>query len=263
MCNKEGYGKKAKEEEATAESDGYNSSEHDSEPESNNDETKEKKKVDGGKKRKRGKMIHTGCKATMVVNLIDERWHVAYFMADHNHDLVVKPSLKKFLRSHKGIPQQEKEFITLLHGCNLSTGRIMQLMNEMYGSAQMVPYEGKDVSSFRSKIRRGKKYKDMQEAIDRFREIQQEDPNFFCKVKLDDENRVESSSCGSAVQCSCLGLPISKVRAQFQPVEKPFNYVVSPVILQYDPKHNTCEYGVISGAKWRVSIRICMKTLVK
>lgn len=71
MCNKEGYGKKAKEEEATAESDGDKSSEHDSEPESNNDETKEKKKVDGGKKRKRGKMIHTGCKATMVVNLID------------------------------------------------------------------------------------------------------------------------------------------------------------------------------------------------
>jgi hypothetical protein len=66
-------------------------------------------------------MIHTGCKARMVVNLIDERWHVTYFMADHNHELVVKPSLKKFLRSHKGISRQEKEFITLLHGCNRTT----------------------------------------------------------------------------------------------------------------------------------------------
>jgi hypothetical protein len=113
-------------------------------------------------------------------------------MADHNHDLVAKPSLKKFLRSHKGIPQQEKQFITLLHGCNLTTGRIMQLMNELYGSAQIVPYIGKDISNFRSTIRRTEKFKDMQEAVDRFRDIQQEDPNFFCTVKLDDRDRVES-----------------------------------------------------------------------
>jgi hypothetical protein len=127
----------------------------------------------------------------MVVNLMDERWHVTYFMVDHNHDLVVKPCLKKFLRSHKGIPQQEKEFITLLHGCNLTTRRIIQLMNELYGSAQIVPYTGKDISNFRSTIRRTEKFKDMQEAVDRFRDIQQEDPNFFCTVKLDDRDRVE------------------------------------------------------------------------
>ena len=61
------------------------------------------------KKRKRKKIKHTGCKAKMVVKLIADKWHV------------IKPSLKKFLRSHKGIPKQEKDFIALLHGCNLST----------------------------------------------------------------------------------------------------------------------------------------------
>jgi hypothetical protein len=138
----------------------------------------------------------------MVVNLVDERWHVTYFMADHNHDLVAKPSLKKFLRSHKGIPQQEKEFITLLHGCNLTTRLIMQLMNELYGSAQIVPYIGKDINNFRSTIRRTEKFKDMQEAVDRFRYIQQEDPNFFCTVKLDDRDRVEA----------CFGLTVQQGR---------------------------------------------------
>ena len=49
----------------------------------------------------------------MVVKLIADKWHV------------IKLSLKKFLRSHKGIPKQEKDFIALLHGCNLSTGGIM------------------------------------------------------------------------------------------------------------------------------------------
>ena len=127
----------------------------------------------------------------MVIKLIADRWHVIYFAPDHNHDLVVKPSLKKFLRSHKGIPKEEKEFIALLHGCNLSTGRIMQLMNEFYSSAQLVPYEGKDVGNFRSTIRRTEKYKDVQETLDYFRELEQEDPEFFYKIKLDADHRVE------------------------------------------------------------------------
>ena len=87
----------------------------------------------------------------MVVKLIVDKWHV------------IKLSLKKFLRSHKGIPKQEKDFIALLHGCNLSIGRIMQLMNEFYGSAQLVSYEAKDVGNFHSTIQRMEKYKDMQE----------------------------------------------------------------------------------------------------
>jgi len=53
-----------------------------------------KKKLDGGKKRKREKRQHTDCKARMVVKLIADRWHVIYFALDHNHGLVVKPSLK-------------------------------------------------------------------------------------------------------------------------------------------------------------------------
>jgi hypothetical protein len=70
----------------------------------------------------------------MVVKLIADKWHVIYFAPDHNHELVMKLSLKKFLQSHKGIPKEEKDFIALLHGCNLSTERIMQLMNEFYDS---------------------------------------------------------------------------------------------------------------------------------
>ncbi|CAL5038381.1 unnamed protein product [Urochloa decumbens] len=55
-----------------------------------------------------------------------------------------------------------------------------------------VPYVGKDVSNFRSTIRRREKYKDMQETLDYFIELEEEDPEFFYKVKLDDRNRVES-----------------------------------------------------------------------
>jgi len=159
VYNREGRGRKPKEDQAAAESDDSNF-DNDCESDDGNDNA-EKKKLDGGTKRKREKMLYTDCKARMVVKLITDKWHVIFFAPDHNHDLVQKPSLKKFLRSHKGIPKPEKNFIALLHGCNLSSGRIMQLMNEFYGSTQLVPYEEKDVSNFRSKIRRTEKYKDM------------------------------------------------------------------------------------------------------
>ncbi|CAL4964886.1 unnamed protein product [Urochloa decumbens] len=167
VCNKEGRGRKAKEDKANDESDEDESIEEISEQEDNNDGAgKKRKKLYGGKKRKREKMQHTNCKAKLVLNLIGERWQVTDFVSEHNHDLILKPSLKKFLRSHKGIPQAEKEFIILLHGCNLTTGRIMQLMNEFYGSAQyqkvqekcLVAEEGQDFKTDDRERRRWSKY---------------------------------------------------------------------------------------------------------
>ena len=190
VCNKEGRQRKTKEEQPVAETDDSNFDE-DSYPNDCDEGAEKKKKLDGGKKRKREKMMHTNCKSKMVVKLIIGKWHVINFVPDHNHDLVLKPSLKKFLRSHKGIPKEEKDFIALLHGSNLRTGRIMQLMNEFYGSAQLVPYEGKDVSNFRSTIRKAEKYKDVQETLDYFKELEDQDAEFFYKIKLDEDNRVE------------------------------------------------------------------------
>lgn len=199
VCNKEGCGRKRKDEKpiegaADGAENGDSSDEEDTEEEMGKDEedAEKRKKLDGGKKRKRENMQYTNCKARMVVKLTDSRWRVIDFIPDHNHELILKPSLKKFLRSHKGIPTEEKDFIRLLHGCNLSTGRIMQLLSEFYGSAQLTPYVAKDVSNFRSTIRKTEKFKDMQQTLDHFRGLREEDPYFFYKFKLDEEHRVES-----------------------------------------------------------------------
>jgi hypothetical protein len=58
----------------------------------------------------------------MFVKLIDSKWEVTYFIAEHNHPMVEKPSLTKYLRSHRGIPNDEREFLRCLHNCNLETG---------------------------------------------------------------------------------------------------------------------------------------------
>jgi hypothetical protein len=129
-------------------------------------------------------MLHIGYKVRMIMKLIADKWHVISFAPDHNHDLVLKLLMKKFLRSHKGIPKQEKDFVALLHGCNLSTGRIMQFMSEFYGSAQLVPYEGKDAGNFHSTIRRVEKYKDVQETLNYFMELEERDAEFTTKSSL-------------------------------------------------------------------------------
>jgi hypothetical protein len=81
----------------------------------------------GGKKnkakiRKRENIVHTGCKAKMVVKLIDGRWEVIAFMPEHNHPLIEKPLLIKYLKSHQGIPKEENNFVKNLHSTNLTAG---------------------------------------------------------------------------------------------------------------------------------------------
>ena len=74
------------------------------------------------KKRKRETVKQTKCRAKMVVKLKDDRWEVITFIADHNHPLIEKPSLSKYLRSHQGIPPEQKKFLTHLNDCNLTAG---------------------------------------------------------------------------------------------------------------------------------------------
>ena len=74
------------------------------------------------KKRKRETIKQTQCKAKMLVKLLDGRWEVMHFVHDHNHPLVNKASLYKYLRSHQGISPDEMEFLHILYNCNLTTG---------------------------------------------------------------------------------------------------------------------------------------------
>ncbi|XP_073358122.1 uncharacterized protein [Aegilops tauschii subsp. strangulata] len=96
------------------------------------DDSKGKKR---SKKRKRDKIVQTGCKAKMIVKVIDGRWEVIYFVGEHNHPLVDKPCLTKYLRSHQGIPPEERAFLTHLHNCNLTTEK------QAYGSYTRDLYE--------------------------------------------------------------------------------------------------------------------------
>lgn len=93
--------------------------------------------------------------------------------------MIKKFSLKKYLKSHKGIPKEEKYFVKLLDKVNHSGGRILRIMVEVYGILTNVPYHNKDVSNFMATIDEEQKHKDMSLLLAHFAKMKKEDPDFY------------------------------------------------------------------------------------
>ncbi|XP_051201492.1 protein FAR1-RELATED SEQUENCE 5-like [Lolium perenne] len=133
----------------------------------------------------------TDCKARLRVKRRGDKWRVTMSIEEHNHACIKKFSLKRFLRSHKGIPKEEREFVKLLHKVNLSAGRVMTIMAELYGKLGNVPYERKDVSNYMASIdTAARKNNDMSKLLAQFEEVKVHDPEFFKKIDLDHDDRV-------------------------------------------------------------------------
>jgi hypothetical protein len=130
------------------------------------------------KMRNRKITIRTECLAKLRVKRKGATWKVTQFVEEHIHELVQKLSLKKYLRSHKKIPKEERKFIDLLDTVNLSAGRIMDIMSELYGKGKAVPYDTKTISIYMSTIDEKRNVKDIPELLHHFEELQKEDPNF-------------------------------------------------------------------------------------
>ena len=90
------------------------------------------------KKRKRESVKPTKCPANMIVKLINNKWEVTYFVAEHNHPLVEKPNLLKYLRSHRGIPPDERQFLRSLHDCNIETGLCLMIPKKKFCFAMLL-----------------------------------------------------------------------------------------------------------------------------
>ncbi|KAJ1275758.1 hypothetical protein BS78_05G161000 [Paspalum vaginatum] len=124
----------------------------------------------------------------MIVNLRGAKWHVTTFVEQHNHLVYDKFELKKFLRSHRSIPNEERKFVELLHQANISSGRIMEIMSEIYGGYQFTPFVTKNISNLKVKLGKGTKYKDMVDTLAHFEELKKSDLDFYYKIDLDEKD---------------------------------------------------------------------------
>ncbi|KAG2589159.1 hypothetical protein PVAP13_5NG388581, partial [Panicum virgatum] len=117
------------------------------------------------RQRRRDYVDRTHCPARMIVRKTSPgHWEVVNFEREHNHERLRKFSLTKYLKSHRDIPAEEKEFIKLLHGCCITTTRAYQIMAELYGGIENCPYTEGDAKNLRVEYRakyRGKDVKAM------------------------------------------------------------------------------------------------------
>ena len=82
------------------------------------------------------------------------QWVVTEFVVEHNHDMIKKFDLVKFLSAHRGFRFQEKKFIKLLHDCNIRTSRMVQMLSLIHikdGKLSSMPYLPVDITNMKAK----------------------------------------------------------------------------------------------------------------
>ena len=80
----------------------------------------------------------------------------------------------------------------ILHDANITSGRVMQIMSEIYGGRKFTPFVTKDISNYRAKQSKGTKYHDMSDTLSYFAKMKKSDPNFYYKFDLDEHNRAKN-----------------------------------------------------------------------
>nr|XP_040243773.1 protein FAR1-RELATED SEQUENCE 1-like [Aegilops tauschii subsp. strangulata] len=143
--------------------------------------------------RKRGIIVKTGCPVRCKLNVDGAQWVVTEYFDEHNHELIKKFDLVKFLTAHRGFTPLEKKFIKLLHDFNVGPSRMVQILSLIHskkGSLSSMPYLPADVTNLKAKYRRESKLADIEATIAYFDEKAKEDQDFFYRIRLDDEDRV-------------------------------------------------------------------------
>lgn len=89
-----------------------------------------------------------GCKASMIISVQPNgKWLVTTFNKEHNHDLVLSPSKKKYFTSHVHIREDQKEWIRILHNQNVPPSKIFEAIVEKEGGRQNMLFSTKLLSN--------------------------------------------------------------------------------------------------------------------
>ncbi|KQK15388.2 hypothetical protein BRADI_1g22431v3 [Brachypodium distachyon] len=141
-------------------------------------------------KRKRNITERTSCHARMKVKLDGATYTAEQFEEEHNHNVLKKFDLGKYLRSHRHMPREEREFVKLLHACNLRTSQMMQILSTLHGKLNNLSYTRTNMANFRAALRREHCLMDMKYTLRYFKKLKKEDDDFFYSFELDNEDRV-------------------------------------------------------------------------
>ncbi|XP_020193468.1 protein FAR1-RELATED SEQUENCE 5-like [Aegilops tauschii subsp. strangulata] len=136
---------------------------------------------------------HRKIKKTNEYSRDGARWVVTEYLNKHNHELIKKFDLVKFLSADRGFSPLVKKFIKLLHDCNIGPSRMVQILSMIHtknGTLSSMPYIPADVTNLKAKYHRESRLADIEDTIAYFDKKAKEDPDFFYRIRLDDEDCV-------------------------------------------------------------------------
>jgi hypothetical protein len=122
-------------------------------------------------------MVKIDCKCCMVVLERKGVWVVTRLDLEHNRPM--HPGAKYF-RAHKDMTEQEKKMI-----------RTLNELSHLRGGLGATPYRDKDISNYRSKIKRETNQNDMMQALTYFTQKKEKDLGFHYKFLVDNDNKVK------------------------------------------------------------------------
>lgn len=143
--------------------------------------------------RKRNRMLRHNCKARMIVSLQQGRYTITTFNDEHTHPMVKQLGRRRYYRSHRKIPEEDREFLELMHNRNLRTSDIMGLLGDAHGGdPRNLGYVKRDVTNERSKMRAKLLLRDLDLTVEYFEKRRAENPNFYYATQVDGANSVLS-----------------------------------------------------------------------
>ncbi|KAI5339418.1 hypothetical protein L3X38_018690 [Prunus dulcis] len=145
-----------------------------------------------GKKRKSDAInprpcLKIDCKASLEVKRrYDGKWFVCYFVREHNHDLY--PEHIHYFPSNRRINSVDKYNINALHSVGVKPSKIFAAMAKQYGGYETIGFLEKDIRNHLDKERRlALESGDAKAMLELFTRMQEENPNFFYAMDLDEE----------------------------------------------------------------------------
>ncbi|KAI5332125.1 hypothetical protein L3X38_022253 [Prunus dulcis] len=148
-----------------------------------------------GKKRKSDAInprpcLKIDCKASLEVKRrYDGKWFVCNFVREHNHDLY--PEHIHYFPSNRRINSADKYNINALHSVGVKPSKIFAAMAKQYGGYEKIGFLEKDIRNHLDKERRlALESGDAKAMLELFTRMQEENPNFFYAMDLDEEQRL-------------------------------------------------------------------------
>ncbi|KAK3206465.1 hypothetical protein Dsin_020511 [Dipteronia sinensis] len=132
------------------------------------------------------------CKAILHVKKnTNGKWYAPNFVKDHTHELF--PAHAHYLPYHRSIDSSIKENIDTLHVVGVGTSKIYTAMAKKHGGYENIGFLEKDIRNHLDKKRRLTLASgDAKAMLEHFMHMQEENPNFFFPMDLDEEQRLKN-----------------------------------------------------------------------